>query len=388
MRRMIYARATTIFGLVVLVLALAPPAHGSSGTLFITSNTTLAEDHLGNIVMAADGVTLDCAGHLVDPADSAMWGAVLVNGFDDVTVRNCRVTNALNGIAVDGASERTLVTGNEAFGNANAGIAAANAIDTRIVGNVARDNLDNGIGLFQVTGVLVSNNAVSGNQGTAGVAMFRAQGGVFDGNTSTGNVHNGFHLAESDDNRFTGNTSTENGADGFSLHGGSGNEFLSNRSSGNGTYGFVLNASLAATSGNTVAWNRISDNGFEGIALIFGASNNEVIGNVSQRGDFEGISLFFGSDHNVIRANVLTGNASSGVLLVQSSYNSIIANRSMQNNTQGHDNAGGIALVEGSSFNEVGRNVACANNNADGYSDGTGSGNVWQANVFCTTIGI
>jgi parallel beta-helix repeat protein len=470
-----------ILGVVVLAATLTPPAYASSGTRFITSDTTLTEDHDGNIVIAADGVTVDCGGHLVDPSDPTMWGAVLVNGFADVTIRNCRVTNALNGIAVDGSSARTLVTGNEAFGNAAAGIAVANSVDTRIVGNNATGNLDNGIGFFQVTGVHVVGNVTSGNLGTAGIAMFRADGGVFRGNMATESSHKGFNIGESNDNLFSGNISSnnaengfdlfessgnrfeanasnnngwngfyeqrspettwndneaagngdsgfvlveqsddatlvgnvatdnagrgfaldgvsgslivdnvarENGADGVMLRSGSENLFQGNRSSGNGTYGFVLNGESAATTRNTVAWNRASENGFEGIALVFGASDNEVVGNISQGSDFEGISLFFGSDHNVIRANVLTGNASSGVLVVQSSHNSITDNRAMRNNTRGHENQGGISLLEGASFNEVVQNVACGNENADGYSDGSGSDNVWQANVLCTTIGI
>jgi parallel beta-helix repeat protein len=75
----------------------------------------------------------------------------------------------------------------------------------------------------------------------------------------------------------------------LSLHGGSDNEFLGNRSTGNGTYGLVLNADGALTAHNTVARNYATNNGFEGIALFFGASSNEVVGNISQRGDFEGI---------------------------------------------------------------------------------------------------
>ncbi len=34
------------------------------------------------------------------------------------------------------------------------------------------------------------------------------------------------------------------------------------------------------------------------------------------------------------------------------------------------------------------RNVACANGNADGYHDGSGTANVWQANIFCVTFGV
>ena len=79
------------------------------------------------------------------------------------------------------------------------------------------------------------------------------------------------------------NLSSDNGADGFILHGGSENVFQGNRSTGNGTYGFVLSGDGAATTDNTVARNQASDNGFEGIALVFGASYNEVFGNISQR---------------------------------------------------------------------------------------------------------
>ena len=261
-------RGLSFVGVIALALALAPPAFGSSGTLFITSDTTLTEDHQGNIVIAADGVTLDCAGHLVDPSDPTMWGAVLVNGSDDVTVRNCRVTNALNGIAVE-SSARTLVTGNEAFGNANAGIAAANTFDTRIVGNVARDNLDNGIGLGQVTGVLVSNNLVSGNQGTAGIAMFRAQSGVFEGNTSTGNMRNGFHLIESNDNVFSGNTSSGNGASGFAVFDSLGDRFESNTSTNNAWNGFEAHRSPEMT----LSSNEAVANGDSGFVFVEGSND-------------------------------------------------------------------------------------------------------------------
>jgi hypothetical protein len=39
------------------------PAAASSGTLVIAADTTLTADHVGNIVIAVDNVTLNCAGH-------------------------------------------------------------------------------------------------------------------------------------------------------------------------------------------------------------------------------------------------------------------------------------------------------------------------------------
>jgi len=48
-----------------LALSIAPTASATTGTLAITGDTTLTEDHLGNVVVAADGVTLDCAEHSI-----------------------------------------------------------------------------------------------------------------------------------------------------------------------------------------------------------------------------------------------------------------------------------------------------------------------------------
>jgi hypothetical protein len=55
-------RLLIVAALVVASLVSAGTASATSGTLVITSNTTLTEDHTGNIVIGADGVTLDCAG--------------------------------------------------------------------------------------------------------------------------------------------------------------------------------------------------------------------------------------------------------------------------------------------------------------------------------------
>ena len=40
-------------------------ASAADGTLVLTESKTLSADHYGNIVIAADHVTLDCAGHTV-----------------------------------------------------------------------------------------------------------------------------------------------------------------------------------------------------------------------------------------------------------------------------------------------------------------------------------
>ncbi len=69
-RRVENLRLLLVAAVVALALSvIAPPATASSGTLVITSDTTLTEDHHGNIVIEADNVTLDCAGHTVQAPD-------------------------------------------------------------------------------------------------------------------------------------------------------------------------------------------------------------------------------------------------------------------------------------------------------------------------------
>jgi hypothetical protein len=133
-------RSLVLTGAVVLVLGAAPAAGATSGTMTITTDTVLTEDHDGVIVIAADGVTLDCAGFTVTGFPD-LWYTILVPGRDDVTVRNCNVTNGLNGIAVIGFAERTTVTGNSTFENGNAGIAADDRGRSFVYRELYRPNL-------------------------------------------------------------------------------------------------------------------------------------------------------------------------------------------------------------------------------------------------------
>ena len=54
-----------IVTLLVLGIVISSPVVASSGTMYIYADTTLSEDHHGNIEIMADDVTLDCGGHSV-----------------------------------------------------------------------------------------------------------------------------------------------------------------------------------------------------------------------------------------------------------------------------------------------------------------------------------
>jgi parallel beta-helix repeat protein len=146
-------------------------------------------------------------------------------------------------------------------------------------------------------------------------------------------------------------------------------------------HGFALGA---GTAGTTLRMNRATGNGYEGF-IVFSSTGNRLVGNTSNRNTPEGISLFYGADNNVIRGNRVANNGHSGILAVQSSGNVIANNTAFLNNTSLLDKAGGISLIDGSSYNVVTQNVACRNGNADGYDDHSGTGNTWSSNLFCTS---
>jgi parallel beta-helix repeat protein len=93
-------------------------------------------------VIAADGVTLDCAGHTVSGASG--WG-ISLRDRTGVTVRNCRVTGFTDGIVLERSSGNTL-DGNHARTNAIRGIALYGSTGNRVVGNAAVANGTAGFG--------------------------------------------------------------------------------------------------------------------------------------------------------------------------------------------------------------------------------------------------
>jgi len=81
-----------VLGIALLPMLTAPSARASSGTMVITTDTTLTEDHQGNILVNANKVTLDCAGHTVSgPGVPGFNGGIEVaGGLSGVTVRDAK----------------------------------------------------------------------------------------------------------------------------------------------------------------------------------------------------------------------------------------------------------------------------------------------------------
>ena len=139
-------------------------SHVSCGDI-ITADTTLDSDLVNcpnhGIVIAADGVTLDLNGHLVDgdgtqlPAAISGWGHV---------ISGCSTT-AMMGVTVMHGSVREFAAG-VLFGTAT-----GRARNNRMLGVSATRNQFTGIGIFSQVGGLVRNSSGVGSLDGDGVGL-------------------------------------------------------------------------------------------------------------------------------------------------------------------------------------------------------------------------
>src|SRR2546425_693643 len=189
----------------------------SSGTLIITSNTTLPENPHGTIVIDADNVTLDCAGDTVfGPGEPGYSGGINVGYLrTGVTVTQCTVTGFdVNGIFAAAASNGRYEA-NIIYGNAANGMHLDNGSNNIVVGNTSRSS------------------------GGIGIVLTRSSGSAntIRNNVANRNTHDGFTIYKSDRNGFTGNTANNNDTFGFVLFGGSSsNTFTDNVVRSNGFF--------------------------------------------------------------------------------------------------------------------------------------------------------
>ena len=133
----------------------------SSGTLIVTNDTTLSEDHRGSIHIDADNVTLDCAGHTVTgPGDSE--NGIYFSERTGVVVKNCRVTGFTFGLLVDRSTAFTL-RNNVSFGHVGHGFNLGLSSRGVLHGNRARENGGNGFAIESgsIGNTLTENLAVN-----------------------------------------------------------------------------------------------------------------------------------------------------------------------------------------------------------------------------------
>ena len=221
-RNLKHGPSMLIFGAFAVIVLMATGALGQTcerlgrgETCMVTANEILSGDFNGVIVIAQDGITLDCTLKTVNAEGDVRTAVagITLEGRTGVTIRNCIVRNSFRGFLIRN-SKMNVLEGNEAERNEQEGF--------RLEGSD--------------TNMFIRNRSIS--NGRDGFDIGNSKDNSFVNNTVTLNAVNGIELEFSNNNTFADNHVNENRQHGFSLDDSSDNKFFDNEANKNGGGGF------------------------------------------------------------------------------------------------------------------------------------------------------
>ena len=153
-----------LLALVLAALTISSPAKATTGTLNITANTTLTENHTGDISIDANNITLDCAGFMVAGPGPTQFAGIDLDGRTGVTVKNCEVSGFdFEGIRLATSTGNNLIN-NTVLNNGRHGIDLSfSSNDNNLIGNTVTGSVIHGIQLSNASGNSLDNNNISNN---------------------------------------------------------------------------------------------------------------------------------------------------------------------------------------------------------------------------------
>lgn len=354
----------------------------------LTSSTRLANTLVGcsgdGLVIGADNITVDLAGHSISGVNAAGSEGIADDGHRGVRIRNGTIANFfLNGVGLRGAprssvtnltirkigagggendasagvlvkdSPHTLVTASTVTNDVSAfqsdGVDVLSSAGTTVRGNRIANNAWNGMFLLASPGTRVIGNALDGNQNQGIEVNLGSDGTLLAGNHARNNVSSGLVVGSVSGARIEGNTLTGNGESGLFMFDLLNSRVSANRAGGNGV-GIDLEGGQNGSSGNRIANNDARHNTHVGLVVANGANDNVIVSNVSNAnqggpGDGGGIVLFAVTG-NTVRGNVANRNRDVGIGVFEdqpgdSTGNVLTAN--VANSNRAH----GISAVEG-----------------------------------------
>ena len=324
----------------------------------ITQNTKLNSDLIdcpeNGVVIGADDIILDLAGHTIDGTGVGSAGSGVANtgGYEEVTIKNGTVQEFFNGVLLISASEDRLEKLTLSNNNIT-GIALVESENSRIERNTASGNFV-GIALFASKNNLVKKNSVSGN--VAGMAIAGGENNLVEKNSASGNGV-GMQLSSTRENRVERNSVSSSSEDGINLLESHENLVQGNSVSNSARIGIHLNSSGA----NRIKGNFVPGNGSQAILLVFSHQNvvtgnsvsdslqginisdslNTVVrGNSASADLLDGIFVNVFSDGTLVADNVANGNSDDGIQ-VDNVLTTLTGNRANNNGDLG------IEAVEG-----------------------------------------
>jgi parallel beta-helix repeat protein len=366
----------------------------------LTSSTRLANTLVGcsgdGLVIGADNITVDLAGHSINGVNAAGSEGIADDGHGGVRIQNGTIANFfLNGLGLRRApcsavrnmtirkigagggetdvsagvlvkdSPNTLVTASTVTNNVSAfqsdGVDVLSSAGTTVSGNRIANNAWDGMVVLDSPGTRVIGNALDGNQNQGIEVNLGSDGTLLADNRARNNVANGLVVGAISGARIEGNTLTGNGESGLFMFDLLNSRVSANRAGGNGV-GIDLGGGQNGSSGNRIANNDTSRNTHAGLVVEGGANNNVIAGNVSNANqgapDDGGGIILVAVTGNTVRGNVANRNRDVGIGVFEDQPGDSTGNILKANEANSNRNHG-ISAVDGTI--DGGRNVARGN---------------------------
>ncbi len=256
----------------------------------ITQSVTLDSDlncvnsGTDGIVIGANGIILDCAGHTISGPVSSYRGMTGLDGItlvhaNGVTVKNCHVAYFDNGFVVRSISTDNKLVYDKADNNGNYGFdIMTNSNNNQLYHDEAAHN--GGYGFVMEAGSngnQVDSSLSSGNTEAGFVALTGSNDTAFENDKSYKNLQDGFIISSSSSGTIQNSQAVENAYSGFALFGSSGASIGNNTSTSNGMGGYLL----VVSSSNKLDNNNAEKNGQDGFLADSDSIGNVISNNTS-----------------------------------------------------------------------------------------------------------
>jgi parallel beta-helix repeat protein len=365
------------------VSAVAVPAEAAPASTVvtcgqtITSSVRLANDLIGcpgdGLVIGADNITLDLAGHSISGVNAPGSEGIADDGHRGLTVTNGAIaTFFLNGIGLRGApgsavshmAIRTIGAGG-VEGEASAGVLVKDSPNTSVSDSTVTNDVSafqsDGVDVLFSAGAVISRNRLTRNAWD-GMFVFSSPGTGVTDNILDGNQNQGIEVNRGSDHiLLAGNQAANNGVSGLVVGAISDARVEGNTLTGNGEGLFMFDLQSSQVSDNQAYGNGV---GIDLEGGQNGSTGDRITNNDTNRNGGVGLVVANGANGNVVAANVSNANQGGpgnggGIVLLSVTGNTVRANVANLNL------AVGIGVFEGNPGDSAGNVVAgnVANNN-------------------------
>jgi hypothetical protein len=356
----------------------------------ITASIRLANDLIDctgdGLVIGADHITLDLAGHSISGTNAPGSEGIADDGHPGLTVTNGTIaTFFFNGIGLRGApgsavshmTIRKIGAGGVQGGEVSTGVLVKDSPNTSVFDSTVTNDVSafqsDGVDVLGSAGAVISHNQLTRNAWDGMFVFFSPGTSVVDnildgnqnqgievnqgsdhtllaGNQAAGNASSGLVVGAISGARVEGNTLTGNGQGaGLFMFDLLNSQISDNQAHGNGV-GIDLEGGQNGSAGDRITSNDTSRNAFAGLLVANGANENLVTGNVSNAnqgspGNGGGIVLFSVTG-NTVRGNVANLNLAVGIGVFEGNPGDSAGNV-VADNVANNNHAHGIDVVSG-----------------------------------------